>query len=623
MKYTIKDDGYIDEIGFGVNSLESKNKTSSEYTGTIPSGYTNLQEWALGEKEKIGAWKISENNLVFDNAKYSELNTLWEQQEENNRNVRYKELFAIENEIENLKEINKEQYGSANKSGKIISIGDALQTNPYINITNINETQTTKINLILTGKNMLANNAVTQTINGITFTQNEDRTITIKGTATENVEYTIGGNSTNTTPILVFKKDFSYYLTSNGLSIKMYENNGTEKSEKYSGSGGVIKFTDEDKKVTQIIVSIPKGNDLDLVLYPQLEFGISATEYEMYKSVIETIDLTEFVETPIVPSETLYPSDILTPKGTIIKNIEISNNYIYATINDSKYPIRESTLTLYTGYNSLYCIEDVNIFLKYKTAELNVGSLEFLQGKSTTEQRFTIRDDGSIEARDGIFYGDVCANNLYLPSGGKVIGGDGLLSTIYVAGTMMTSGGGIGSRPMGFYLGYSNATSSTSYIKYRDYMFFEFTIPKNFKITSAYVYVNHMPIIYKNYGTTKCTGYTRTMALYRATSLTSAKITYDQARGAFTTGGTFTLIPSALGSFTGSSSGLTRKKSINLKNYIYTSKTAEKYNVIKLQSNATCPTPGSTGNLPNDEIPLRKYTGAVNACLVITGYANI
>lgn len=44
----------------------------------------------------------------------------------------------------------------------------------------------------LTGKNLLQNTAVSQTVNGVTFTVNEDGTVVANGTATKNVFFTIG-----------------------------------------------------------------------------------------------------------------------------------------------------------------------------------------------------------------------------------------------------------------------------------------------------------------------------------------------------------------------------------------------------------------------------------------------
>ena len=80
MRYILKD-GYIDEISFGA-TIECKNQTCTEYTGTIPAGYTSLQEWVIGEDGKLNAWKMVDGNLVFDSDKYKELQNKYKLEEE-------------------------------------------------------------------------------------------------------------------------------------------------------------------------------------------------------------------------------------------------------------------------------------------------------------------------------------------------------------------------------------------------------------------------------------------------------------------------------------------------------------------------------------------------------------
>ena len=63
MRYILSDTGYIDAIAFGA-TIECKNKSCTEYTGTVPSGYTSLCEWA--DNANIRAYKIVDGNLVFD-----------------------------------------------------------------------------------------------------------------------------------------------------------------------------------------------------------------------------------------------------------------------------------------------------------------------------------------------------------------------------------------------------------------------------------------------------------------------------------------------------------------------------------------------------------------------------
>lgn len=76
------------------------------------------------------------------------------------------------------------------------SIGDAIYE-PYTNGASPNpsypqEIKKTVVSEIRThGKNLLKNNATSQTINGVTFTINSDGTVTANGTATANAQFTI------------------------------------------------------------------------------------------------------------------------------------------------------------------------------------------------------------------------------------------------------------------------------------------------------------------------------------------------------------------------------------------------------------------------------------------------
>jgi hypothetical protein len=74
MFYILDDSGYIEETSS--HFIECKNKTCTEYKGTIPSGYDSLDDWVLNAN--IRAYKIdSRGNLVFDSAKNTALQAEW------------------------------------------------------------------------------------------------------------------------------------------------------------------------------------------------------------------------------------------------------------------------------------------------------------------------------------------------------------------------------------------------------------------------------------------------------------------------------------------------------------------------------------------------------------------
>ena len=78
MRYILNDSGYIQAVSFN-NLLECQNKTCTEYTGTIPTGYENLAIWS--ETANINAYKIVNGNLTYDSEEDARLQSLWASQE--------------------------------------------------------------------------------------------------------------------------------------------------------------------------------------------------------------------------------------------------------------------------------------------------------------------------------------------------------------------------------------------------------------------------------------------------------------------------------------------------------------------------------------------------------------
>lgn len=87
MKYILDNNNYIEEVVFGA-SVECNNKSCTEYTGNIPTGYTSLENWA--DSANIRAYKIVNGNLVYDSAKDAELQAKWEQEANENKPVKIK-----------------------------------------------------------------------------------------------------------------------------------------------------------------------------------------------------------------------------------------------------------------------------------------------------------------------------------------------------------------------------------------------------------------------------------------------------------------------------------------------------------------------------------------------------
>ena len=143
----------------------------------------------------------------------------------------------------------------------------------------------------------------------------------------------------------------------------MYYYDGTDRTEVYSGTGGVIAFTDGDKKVTQIVLSIPSGTTINTTVYPQLELGTTSTEYEMYKGNKLSIDVpingsrTSYRNISDLPADNLYPSDTLLPKGEIYPSV-----LLYP--NTNVYPVKETNIYISVSGGEIYLfIDNVSTYL--------------------------------------------------------------------------------------------------------------------------------------------------------------------------------------------------------------------------------------------------------------------
>lgn len=156
-----------------------------------------------------------------------------------------------------------------------------------------------------TGKNLIPypytkeNGALvptTQTKSGVTFTINEDRSITVNGTATSKIYYHItspyGANVFN----LPAKK---YYFSDNcdkasapkrfDVDVKKLVDGAINYVTRLYGAGA-LDLTGLDYNAVWVVLNIPAGAVFDNVTYkPQLELGSTATEYEPYKAVGDLI----------------------------------------------------------------------------------------------------------------------------------------------------------------------------------------------------------------------------------------------------------------------------------------------------------------------------------------------
>lgn len=131
--------------------------------------------------------------------------------------------------------------------------------------------------------NLFDNLATSDTVNGVTFTVNDDKSITVNGTATKSFNFNLGTYSLSSG---------TYTLTGLGGSA-----GSNTFSITFSGLYSVYKtsrtFTINEKKSGNVFFHIESGISIDnMTFYPQLEKGNVATSYLPYgqcRSMIDTI----------------------------------------------------------------------------------------------------------------------------------------------------------------------------------------------------------------------------------------------------------------------------------------------------------------------------------------------
>lgn len=221
-----------------------------------------------------------------------------------------------------------------------------------------------------------------------------------------------------------------------------------------------------------------------------------------------------------------------------------------------------------------------------------------LEGTVTANENFKILLDGSIEAVNGSFSG-----NIYLNDGNMVIGGDGIMSTMIVNANIWSAQfiGGNGFMPLGF----ENYSGSGT----KNYLMLDFVITDTFKVQKAFIYLRHTPLSSQTYDG-DFTGYSRNINAYLCNDNSFSR-TINFMGGLPQVNGNYNKINNCFGSdgFTGSSNGLSQTTSVDLASHLQNPGTYS----IKLQSDY---------GIPSGAQAIYQATGCVLAQLYIFGYTS-
>lgn len=245
------------------------------------------------------------------------------------------------------------------------------------------------------------------------------------------------------------------------------------------------------------------------------------------------------------------------------------------------------------------------INLTNEEAKINAQKIT-LEGIVTANENFKVLEDGSIEAVNGKFSG-----NIYLDDGNLVIGGDGLLTNLKFTSTGVYDGKS--------FVGFRFDTEGGSMNFYKTGIALNFIIPDNFTVANAYVTLAHSRVNFFQMGGGEVIGYCRNVKLYKTNGNHSAKIySTAHATSGYTQVGQLSgnEIPSAFGAngYTASNSNSDTTeivRSIDIKNYISTGN-----NTLFIN------TTDSTSSTQMNTADANSKTGAIQMTVDIIGYTS-
>lgn len=185
------------------------------------------------------------------------------------------------------------------------------------------------------GKNLLVNNAKSKQIQNLIYTVNEDKSISVKGT------YEVGKDVTESDIYLfgTFNDEGQYvYIPKGRYSINTISvPNGTYIArEKTKGSiinsENIIKtLSEQDCYFYSWVFRITKDGTYNSTIYPQMEVGNTATEYEPYKEIQSAQQTCELSGIGDVKDELIVRAD---GTGQLIQRLleeELNDNSDYVT----------------------------------------------------------------------------------------------------------------------------------------------------------------------------------------------------------------------------------------------------------------------------------------------------
>jgi hypothetical protein len=232
------------------------------------------------------------------------------------------------------------------KGYNYITIEDELEPNIDVTYNSFNTYFEDGLKLQISNDNILINEAINQSINGVDFTINEDKSITIKGKATDNIEFVLNGSMDNIDPIFMLNNKFGINGLSDGINLNLYSYDGTNRELVYSGGSGNVSF-EETKYITCSTLSLSSGGNFDITIKPYIT---TSNEYiEAKLNDLVDMGITKLGEDEHLEIDRSYIT-LVGKEETILKSIEAQRTF------------KPNTLILFNS-------DDLDVTTKYFTSD--------------------------------------------------------------------------------------------------------------------------------------------------------------------------------------------------------------------------------------------------------------
>lgn len=210
----------------------------------------------------------------------------------------------------------------------------------------------------------------TTTINGVTFTDNGDGTITTDGTATANAIYYFGSYTSD--PISLTKAVYTVSGSPVGAAYATYYigiagNNSGTAIEYASYNNGLSIELDT---IRALYVVVKSGVTVDnLVFKPQLELGAAATDYVQYKApTVYSVNASKLLVQPYCHTTTIF-----SPSGLVATaNYTTTNKTTEYTYKDRLQTITIQRVPDETKFFGYGISQSVNVHLRDPNREINL-----------------------------------------------------------------------------------------------------------------------------------------------------------------------------------------------------------------------------------------------------------